>query len=264
VKCVKSLLILTIKYIVDLIPFYAKIVLKSIIEYTILIYDKDSWYKGNSMKLKIINIFSSIQGEGLNVGQKCVFVRLQGCNKECYFCDTKEHKQEFYRFLSIERVYALIKKQPHFNISTPIILTGGEPTLQIEAINALFQKFYNEEKSNKLYLETNGSIDISKYTDIFSYIAVSPKDNDVQECYYRHAHEFKYVLNGKNCFLKIKDIKRDREKVTGFRNYNCVFYIQPENNVDSIDKINLNYCLGVVNRNPEFRLSVQLHKMIGV
>jgi len=46
--------------------------------------------KNNSSEsiLNVVEIFKSIQGEGANTGKAAVFVRLTGCNKSCWYCDT--------------------------------------------------------------------------------------------------------------------------------------------------------------------------------
>ena len=41
------------------------------------------------MDAPIIEIFSSIQGEGLLIGERQIFVRFAGCNLDCTYCDTK-------------------------------------------------------------------------------------------------------------------------------------------------------------------------------
>ncbi len=79
--------------------------------------------------LKIHDIFSSLQGEGLRQGEPTIFVRFSGCNLRCEFCDTRDAWEEGNRNNPgqiIERV-----KRLHADLPTPwICLTGGEPLLQ--------------------------------------------------------------------------------------------------------------------------------------
>lgn len=99
----------------------------------------------------IIEIFSSIQGEGPYVGYRQIFVRFAWCNLACNYCDT-----EFKKVTSSISVDELLKKItdlnkiPHHSIS----LTGGEPLLH----TGFLKKFLPEIKSIKIYLETNGTL----------------------------------------------------------------------------------------------------------
>ncbi len=107
-------------------------------------------------KLKINEIFYSLQGEGTDVGLPTIFIRFTGCNLRCKYCDTE---YAFYegRDMEIEEIFREIKK---WNCNR-ICITGGEPLLQTgvyELIDLLIKKNY------EISIETNGSIDITKLT----------------------------------------------------------------------------------------------------
>ena len=74
---------------------------------------------------RINDIFYSLQGEGHNTGRAAVFVRFAGCNLRCSFCDT-----EFDTFseMTDEEIVAEIMQYP----ARFVVLTGGEPTLQVD------------------------------------------------------------------------------------------------------------------------------------
>jgi len=104
------------------------------------------------MKLKINEIFYSIQGESLYAGLPCVFVRLTGCNLRCRYCDT-QHAFDAGSLMSIESIMEKMAAYP----CRLAEITGGEPLMQKAApllIVRLINAGYN------VLLETNGSMDI--------------------------------------------------------------------------------------------------------
>ncbi len=81
-------------------------------------------YKG---RVRVTEIFFSIQGEGSRAGRPCIFVRFTGCDLRCGYCDTA------YAFqggtdMTPEEIIAAVARHP----SRFVLLTGGEPTLQKE------------------------------------------------------------------------------------------------------------------------------------
>jgi 7-carboxy-7-deazaguanine synthase len=105
-------------------------------------------------KIKINEIFYSIQGEGPNTGLATTFIRLSGCPLRCHYCDTD---YAFYqgKWLSIEDVMTTVKSLGCHRL----LVTGGEPLAQILCIR-LLEKLCDEQY--EVSLETSGSIDASK------------------------------------------------------------------------------------------------------
>ena len=110
--------------------------------------------------MKVIEKFLSINGEGLKSGELAVFIRFQGCNLRCPYCDTKySYINPKYQELEVEEIIDYIKSTNVCNVT----LTGGEPLIQPDVdklINELSNLGYRVE------LETNGSVDISKYVGL--------------------------------------------------------------------------------------------------
>lgn len=106
-------------------------------------------------KLNINEIFYSIQGEGKNAGKPCVFIRLQGCNLRCEWCDTKYawNTNENIIMSFDEIIKEVDKYDCHF-----VEFTGGEPLLQENFID-LAQFFLDKEYM--VAVETSGSKNIS-------------------------------------------------------------------------------------------------------
>lgn len=106
-------------------------------------------------KLKITEIFRSIQGESSYMGQLCTFIRFAGCNLDCTYCDTLYAKSAGEEF-SLKRLMAKVKS---LSVSGLVEITGGEPLIQ-DKVPVLAEDLLNE--GYKVLVETNGSLDVSK------------------------------------------------------------------------------------------------------
>lgn len=107
--------------------------------------------------MRVVEIFSSIEGEGKRAGYPCVFVRFAGCNLRCSYCDTAyAQKPEMGEEMSIEDI---VDKVDSFGYSR-VTLTGGEPLLQEDIYN-LIDKLVDLRK--EVNVETNGSLGIVHY-----------------------------------------------------------------------------------------------------
>ena len=105
-------------------------------------------------RLKINEIFYSIQGESSYAGRRCVLVRLTGCQMRCRWCDTP---YSFYEgeWMSLEEIEAEISR-----FHCPLVeLTGGEPLLQPAAL-PLMEGLC--DAGYEVLLETGGGLDMSR------------------------------------------------------------------------------------------------------
>ncbi|MEA3307654.1 MAG: 7-carboxy-7-deazaguanine synthase QueE, partial [Elusimicrobiota bacterium] len=106
------------------------------------------------MKAEISEIFSSIQGEGLYLGQKQIFVRFSSCNLNCDYCDEPKAKDnKAFSLLSVQEVVEKIKALQKKEKVEAVSLTGGEPLLQADFIEKILPKI--KELGLKAHLETN-------------------------------------------------------------------------------------------------------------
>jgi len=106
------------------------------------------------MPIRINEIFFSIQGESLNSGRPCVFIRVSGCNLRCSYCDTA-YAYDDGSFMEIPD----IERQIQAYGCKLVEITGGEPLLQEDVpllIASLLKNGY------EVMMETNGSRDISR------------------------------------------------------------------------------------------------------
>jgi 7-carboxy-7-deazaguanine synthase len=108
---------------------------------------------GRAPRLKIHEIFHSIQGESTHAGRPCTFVRLTGCQMRCVWCDTD---YAFYEggWMTLDEIAARVAA-----IGCPLVeVTGGEPLLQ-PAVHELMTRLCDE--GYEVLLETGGGLDIS-------------------------------------------------------------------------------------------------------
>lgn len=194
-------------------------------------------------KLKINEVFESLQGEGSQAGMKVVFVRLAGCNLTCSFCDTK-HEKVNYELTANE----LLKKINSFDCNE-IVLTGGEPTTQEVALIE-FCKLASPFK--RISIETNGTnwklLKKLKDYGILSFITVSPKSKcttDLQQSV-DLASEVKFVYTAERIW---------ETYLLPF--YSGKVWIQPCSE-------DFKPAIQYVMENPQFRLSVQIQKVINI
>ena len=115
------------------------------------------------MKLRVCEIFESLQGEGARVGEPSLFLRLSGCNLRCRCCDTKYSWDEFTEY-PLDELVRVVESSG----LTSIVITGGEPTLQADELI----EFFNELGHRKLksIIETNGTLLNKLIIDLFNKV----------------------------------------------------------------------------------------------
>ena len=109
--------------------------------------------------LPVIEKFVSIDGEGPMAGALAVFIRFQGCNLRCKWCDTQYswEKEPQTEYLTADEIFDYIKATGVKHIT----LTGGEPLLQPKIGNLL--ELIAKEKEYLVHIETNGSVNIETF-----------------------------------------------------------------------------------------------------
>ena len=198
------------------------------------------------IKIKVSEIFTSFQGEGPYVGTPATFLRLYGCNLECEWCDTDIST---YEILSVDDVAEIILTQMEFNNIKTLIITGGEPTLQMEEIKRLIKEL---PEDIKIQMETNGSL--FEYIPEIEYV-ISPKQDKekVFENYYSYENTFfKFVITSQEDIDEVISLK---EKY----GYDKTIWLQGEFSQDAemADLIRENFP-----RLDNVKLSVQSHKYL--
>ena len=197
------------------------------------------------MNYPIVEIFHSVQGEGYHSGVSSIFVRFGRCNLRCEWCDTDFNK---FDYKTLDEVVEIISEFDCKNI----IFTGGEPALQdLEPIISNLRP-----KGYKFSIETNGTVKLED--GLLDWICVSPKDQlypnvSIKQ---RTGNELKCVYVGQD--LSMYDGLKD-----GFEH----LYLQPcynEKNDIASNGMLFRETVDVVKENPEWTLSLQTHKWLGV
>lgn len=194
---------------------------------------------------RVNDIFYSLQGEGHNTGRAAIFIRFAGCNLRCAFCDT-----EFDSFheMTADDILAAIADYP----ARFIVLTGGEPTLQVdEALVEFFQ-----QHGYKVAMESNGTCPAPQNLD---WLTISPK-GEWNTGKTLHCNELKLVFTEETaakldaCLpLTFPSVKAD------------YYYLQPCDTGDSQrNALILDSCIRYITEHPHWRLSLQMHKLIGI
>lgn len=220
-------------------------------------------------KAKIIEIFSSIQGEGPYVGEEQVFLRFYGCNLDCSFCDEKK-KDFFLEYTSTEVIEKIIRENKE-----TISLTGGEPLTQIEFLKEILPAL--KKKGLKIYLETNGTLrdellKVIDYIDIISMDIKLPSSIGKGMYWKKHADFLKEAIK-KEVFIKViitpdtllSDIEEAVSLVKGI-DKNIPFIMQPVSYNGSIKKIDklLSFFDRVKKDLTTVKIIPQVHKILGV
>jgi 7-carboxy-7-deazaguanine synthase len=202
-------------------------------------------------------IFLTLQGEGAHAGRAAVFCRFAGCNlwngreadrasATCRFCDTDFVGTDGTlggRYASAETLADTIARQwTGDDCNRYVVLTGGEPLLQVDAplIAALHSRGFI------IAVETNGTIEAPEGLD---WICVSPKAG--ARLALRAGQELKLVYPQADAEPEnFADLAFER------------FSLQPMDGPDVVENASraVEYCL----RHPQWRLSVQTHKSLGI
>ncbi len=188
--------------------------------------------------------FYTIQGEGMHSGKPAYFIRLAGCDVQCWWCDVKESWDE-----SIHpkvKTGDIVQRAAQSGAKIAVI-TGGEPLLHnLEALSIRLR-----EEGLKVHIETSGSSPLSGHLD---WITLSPKrfKKPLDEV-------FPYVDELKVVVLKNKDLEWAEENAKKCPD-EATLLLQPEWETPSSIGLIVDY----VKRHPEWGISLQTHKFMNV
>lgn len=178
---------------------------------------------------KVNEIFYSLQGEGYFTGTAAVFLRFSGCNRHCDFCDTAHQSG---RDMDADEIVADVSAY----VSRHLVITGGEPTLQLDS--DLLRKL--KLAGFFVQIETNGSLPVPPEVD---WVTCSPKDAPWG---IDRIDELKIVYQG-------QDVEAIAALLPAPR-----LYLQP------CSGLNIAETVAYILAHPRWRLSLQTHKLIDI
>lgn len=223
----------------------------------------------------IAQLFHSPQGEGTHVGTRMFFIRTAGCNVGEYsipnegplkvlreqnshhsictdfagnqfLCDTDYRRASIY---SVDELLAMAS-----NVDW-ICITGGEPFLHDLAplVGAA------HDAGLSIQIETSGTLPVPARIAPMCWITCSPK-RDYLPDNGRWIDEFKFLVSARTSAAELQRI----QDIVATAGLGTPVFVQPINGITDLDPANVKAALALQAMHPSWRISVQLHKLLGV
>ncbi len=221
--------------------------------------------------LPIVQRFHSLQGEGAHYGKSAFFIRLGGCNVGCSWCDTKESwSHTSHEKINVSDLAEEVKIAQSQGAGI-LIITGGEPLHH--NLNPLCKAIREKTSNNHnwimpIHLETSG---INEMSGSIDWITLSPKRHlEPTKNLLRACDEIKVVIH------KQEDIFFAEKMAKESHHQKQVFYTNKSNEHNKPLKPHLflqpgweseegkQLAIQYIKTHPEWRLSLQAHKWLGV
>ncbi len=189
----------------------------------------------------------TLQGEGAHAGRPCVFLRFAVCNLACVWCDTDFRAEGAVRMSADAIVGALLERDR--NRTRMVVVTGGEPTLQWDAVLAAALR----GAGFRIHMESNGTRAPAAPVD---WLTISPKPRF-------HDGRFELVVTRADECKLIIDETIDEPALARYEAMDFgALFAQPC--MDARYAEHLARAVDLVSRRPRWRLSLQIHKLIGL
>ncbi|MCO5287152.1 MAG: 7-carboxy-7-deazaguanine synthase QueE [Chitinophagaceae bacterium] len=195
--------------------------------------------------LPVMEQFYTIQGEGYHQGKAAYFIRLGGCDVGCVWCDVKESwDAAAHPHIQIEDIVKVAQATP----ARLAVITGGEPTLY--DLNELTTQL--KAAGFQTNIETSGAHELTGH---FDWVCLSPKKfKPPVERVLKQADELKIIVFNKSDFKWAESFAAKVRK-------DCMLFLQPEwSNAEKMTPLIVDY----IKTNPQWQLSLQIHKYIHV
>lgn len=226
----------------------------------------------------VVELFDSIQGEGVHAGKRMFFIRLAGCNVGKYKSEGEDdplHKLRVLhpthsvcttvlgqRFLCDTDYHGVEKLSEDDIVSSigdvnTVCITGGEP--YIHNLRYLFNALWASNK--RIHVETSGTVPIKNLLP--DWLTCSPKDG---YCLFSaDVDEFKFVID-RNEGHPADVVKRIEVFLDSHGSpTKTAICLSPVNGVSELDELNKRFAIEVIKLSPpHWRLTMQMHKILGV
>lgn len=222
--------------------------------------------------LRVQEIFKTVQGEGPHAGRPAIFIRLAGCNLRCTFCDTDFESGYENKLTIVQIMERIAAAKQDANVSL-VVITGGEPLLQniVPLIRLLRRSTYDVQ------IETAGTVWLPDLDQLLFFLGAdslvcSPKTAKIHPSVARMCSHWKYIVSETN--ISDEDGLPNMSTQPGtakeaplFRpehDFHGVIWVQPLDSGDATQNIKNLYAAIESSMKFGYRLSVQIHKVIGL
>jgi len=206
------------------------------------------------VRVRVSEIFYSLQGEAKTVGQPTTFIRLTGCPLRCHYCDTAYAFQGG-ELQALDDIVDKVKSYP----TKLVTVTGGEPLAQpdcLPLLRLLIQEGY------RVSLETSGALPIASVPDAVSIVLdlKTPGSGEVHRNLYENIAELRSKDQIKFVILDKADYDWARFKISEFDLTARVEEVLFSPVYESLTPVRL--AEWILEDGLEVRLQVQLHKLL--
>ena len=225
----------------------------------------------------ISEIFSSLQGEGTHAGEKHLFVRFQGCNMRCRYCDERDKPGAEMTLAQVLLEAERLERAegPHRFVS----LTGGEPLQSVAFLKRLLPEL--RSLNHGIYLETNGVLwsalaDVLDFCDVIA-MDMKPVSVTRDRCVDEDHRRFLMLAKAKEVFVKIV-VSREIDFSEFDREIGIISEIAPEipvvlqpmsplwgdENAVGLEDLMTVLRARALRRIPDVRMIARLHKLLNI
>lgn len=196
-------------------------------------------------EIPVMEHFYTLQGEGFHQGRAAYFIRLAGCDVGCHWCDVKDSwEADASQVIHISKILEEMDTYP----AGICVITGGEPSMY--DLSALTDMLH--QAGWHTHIETSGTYSLTGDLD---WICVSPKKfMAARNEWLTAADELKVIVYNKSDFIFAEEYISKVGK-------ECRLYLQPE---WSKEKLVLPLIIEYIKEHPDWQISLQLHKYLGV
>ena len=235
------------------------------------------------MKVRLFEIFTSVEGEGILYGTKTLFVRLAGCPFTCFYCDTKESLPlDSGNEYTIEEACKLIDSNLK-NQTYKVNFTGGDPLIQHYAVAELAK--FIQSKKIPTYLESS-CFDSNRFDHVLPFIDIVKIEFKTKDSNFTDSKHYNQLIDHAMKCLRssiaskkityIKIVVSSKTKLVDFKNLVDTIFLSISN--QKIDGFIIQPTYGIAEPSLELLLNLydivyphyidvkvvpQLHKFIG-